>query len=72
VLTVTVRETAPGSAVRYQGPLRNLRGADLGELGAAQAKSFQVTVTWPADRTDPGLAGTTVSFDFVWAGESVS
>ena len=57
--------------MRYQGALRDLQGADLGELGAAQEKSFALTVTWPADRPNPGLAGTTVSLDFVWSAESV-
>jgi hypothetical protein len=71
VLVVTVRETAPGTTQRYQGSLRDLRGADLGELGAAQAKSFAVTVAWPADRPNPALAGTTVSLDFAWSAESV-
>jgi hypothetical protein len=71
VLVVTVKETAPGTGDRYQGTLRNLHGVDLGVLGAAQAKSFYVSVTWPAGSPNPALAGTSISLDFVWSAETV-
>jgi hypothetical protein len=72
VLVVTVEETSPGSAERYRGPLRDLRDADLGMLQAAGVASFRVTVTWPANRTEPPLYGTSVAFDFEWSAVSVS
>jgi hypothetical protein len=71
VLVVTVKETSPGSADRYHGKLRDLHGVDLGVLGAAQAKSYYVTVTWPADQPNPGLAGSSISLEFVWTAETV-
>jgi hypothetical protein len=71
VLVVTVRQTAPTSVERYSGTIRALRDADLGVLQAAGAATYTVTVAWPADRTDPGLAGTSVSFDFLWTAVSV-
>ena len=71
VLVVTVRQTAPTSVERYSGTIRALRDADLGVLQAAGAATYTVTVSWPADRTDPGLAGTSVSFDFLWTAVSV-
>jgi hypothetical protein len=71
VLVVTVKETSPGSVERYNGTLRALHGVDLGVLGAAQAKSFYVTVTWPASQPNPALAGTSISLDFVWSAETV-
>jgi hypothetical protein len=69
-LVVTVTETSPGSGQRYSGSVRNLHNVDLGSLGAAQAKSFAVSVTWPADKPDPSLAGTSVSLDFAWTAET--
>jgi hypothetical protein len=71
VLVVTVKETAPGSAQRYSGTIRALRDADLGVLQAAAAATYTVTVSWPADQTGPGLAGTSVNFDFEWTAVSV-
>jgi hypothetical protein len=71
VLVVTVRETAPGSVERYSGTVRAIRDADLGVLQAAAAATYTVTVSWPAAQTGPGLAGSSVSFDFVWTAVSV-
>lgn len=73
VLQVSVRQTDPAAGgAAYDGPLTGLDRLDLGLLEDGEQRTFSLTVTWPAEETDPALAGASTSLEFRWILESAS
>ncbi len=72
VLQVVVRQTDPPTATpAYDGPLVDLDRVPLATLGEDEARTYQVSVTWPASETSPSLAGARTSLRFDWQLETV-
>jgi len=70
VLTVVVRQTAPapapGAGTAYQGLLQDLHDVELMTLDKDAQATWEIELTWPADETDPALAGASTGFDLEW------
>ena len=72
LLNVTVRETAPGTAVRFAGKLRELTtAAALGTWAAGQQRNIEIEVAWPLAEDSLTYANAKASFGFEWHAESV-
>ena len=72
MLQVVVQQTDPPAATpAYDGPLVDLDRVPLGTLDEGEARTYQVSVTWPASETSPSLAGSRTSLRFDWQLETV-
>ena len=72
LLNVTVRETAPGSAVRFAGKLSELTTAvPLGTWPPGEQRNIQIEIAWPAAQDSLTYANVKSTFAFDWQAESV-
>lgn len=71
VLTVVVQQTTPAAQLpAYSGPLTGLSNVALGILASGEARTYRVTLTWPAG-SGSAAVGTSTSLNFDWQIESV-
>lgn len=71
VLKVAVTETSPSTSKVYEGSLSGFGTVALGTFAAAEQRSYQIVVSWPAAQDAPSLQGAQVSFSFDWRAASV-
>jgi hypothetical protein len=73
ILYVTVKETAPGTATRFNGKLRALTSSSvaLGTWGPGEQRVFEITVVWPLQQDSLTYASTKSTFGFDWKAVSV-
>lgn len=71
-LRVVVEQTDPAqSQPAYSGPLIGLADLELGTLAKGGARTYRITLTWPAGSDSPEAAGTSTDLSFDWQLESV-
>jgi hypothetical protein len=71
VLTVVVQQTDPAQQQpAYSGKLTGLSAVPLGTLANGAARTYRITLTWPAG-TGSAAAGTSTNLTFDWQIESV-
>lgn len=66
VIRVTVRQTSPSSAQRYDGLLQDLSNVALGTFAAGEQRGYEIELQWPAGDDDIARAGVKTSFAFEW------
>jgi len=66
VIRVTVRQTSPSSAERYDGLLQDLDDVALGTFAAGERRGYEIQLSWPAAEDDVSRAGVRTSFSFEW------
>lgn len=73
VLQVRVQQTAPAQQPpAYDGPLSSLSRVRLGTLARDEARTYTITVTWPAPDNYLSLRGNQIDLNWDWQLESVS
>ena len=71
VIRITVTQTSPSIAQRYDGLLQDLRNVPLGTFAAGEQRAYRIDLLWPAADDDLARAGVTTNYAFEWRALSV-
>jgi hypothetical protein len=66
VIRITVRETSPSNAQRYDGLLQDMGTVALGTFAANERRAYEIGLLWPSEDDDVSRAGVRTSFSFKW------